>query len=85
MTKCKCGREFEDWDDYKYHFFHIAGLQYLWDLPRLAVSAEEVYNQLESGHLPISYIESSKNRPKTLNKYLAIIIKYNECIEFAIY
>lgn len=22
MTKCKCGREFEDWDDYKYHFFH---------------------------------------------------------------
>lgn len=45
----------------KYHFFHIAGLQYLRDLPRLAVSAEEVYNQLELGHLPISYIESSKN------------------------
>lgn len=44
----------------KYHFFHIAELQYLRDLPRLAVSAEEVYNQLESGHLPISYIESSK-------------------------
>lgn len=45
----------------KLHFFHLAGLQYLRDLPRLAIPAEEVYNQLESGQLPVSYIESSQN------------------------
>ncbi|MBP5602417.1 MAG: hypothetical protein J6X78_06790 [Treponema sp.] len=45
----------------KLHFFHLAGLQYLRDLPRLAVPAEEVYNQLESGQLSVSYIESSQN------------------------
>lgn len=44
-----------------YHFFHLAGLQYLQDLPRLFIPAEEVYNQIESGKLPVSYIESSKN------------------------
>ena len=31
------------------------------------------------------YIESSKYRPKTIILYIAIIIKYNDCIEFAIY
>ena len=45
----------------KYHFFHLAGLQYLKDLPRLFVPAEGVYNQIESGQLPVSYIESSNN------------------------
>ena len=44
-----------------YHFFHLAGLQYLKDLPRLFIPAEEVYNQIESGQLPVSYIESSNN------------------------
>ncbi len=45
----------------KYHFFHLAGLQYLKDLPRLFIPAEGVYNQIESGQLPVSYIESSNN------------------------
>ena len=45
----------------KYHFFHLVGLQYLRDLTRLTIPAEEVYNQIESGLLPVSYIESSKN------------------------
>lgn len=45
----------------KYHFFHLAGLQYLKDLSRLFIPAEEVYNQIESGQLPVSYIESSNN------------------------
>ena len=45
----------------KYHFFHLAGLQYLRDLPKLAIPAEEVYNQIESGKLSTSYIESSQN------------------------
>ena len=45
----------------KYHFFHLAGLQYLKDLPKLFIPAEEVYNQIESGQLPVSYIESSNN------------------------
>lgn len=44
-----------------YHFFHLAGLQYLKDLPRLFIPAEEVYNKIESGQLPVSYIESSNN------------------------
>ncbi len=45
----------------KYHFFHLAGLQYLRDLPKLAIPSEEVYNQIESGQLSTSYIESSRN------------------------
>ena len=45
----------------KYHFFHLAGLQYLKDLSRLFILAEGVYNQIESGQLPVSYIESSNN------------------------
>lgn len=45
----------------KYHFFHLAGLQYLKDLPGLFIPAEKVYNQIESGQLPVSYIESSNN------------------------
>ena len=45
----------------KYHFFHLAGLQYLKDLSRLFIPAEGVYNQIESGQLPVSYIESSNN------------------------
>lgn len=45
----------------KYHFFHIAGLQYLRDFPRLTIPAEEVYNQIESRQLPVNYVESSKN------------------------
>lgn len=45
----------------KYHFFHLAGLQYLKDLSRLFIPAEEVYNQIESGQLPVRYIESSNN------------------------
>lgn len=45
----------------KYHFFHIVGLQYLRDLPKLAISAEDVYNQIEAGQLSASYIESSRN------------------------
>lgn len=49
----------------KFHFFHIAGLQHLRDLPRLSISAEEVYNQLESGKISVDYIESS-------NKYDSI-------------
>ncbi len=39
----------------KFHFFHIAGLQHLRDLPRLSISAEEVYNQLESGKISVDY------------------------------
>lgn len=30
----------------KMHFFHLAGLQYLKDLPRLAFSAELIFDQL---------------------------------------
>lgn len=45
----------------KIHFFHIAGLQHLKDLPRLSISAEDVYNQIESGQLSVNYIESSIN------------------------
>ena len=45
----------------KHHFFHLAGLQYLRDLPKLAVPAEEIYNQIKSGKLSTSYIESSQN------------------------
>ena len=45
----------------KYHFFHLAGLQYLKDLPRLKIPAEEVYNQIESGQVSVNYIESSNN------------------------
>ena len=45
----------------KYHFFHLAGLQYLKDLSRLFIPAEKIYNQIESGQLPVSYIESSNN------------------------
>ena len=45
----------------KYHFFHLVGLQYLKDLSRLFIPAEGVYNQIESGQLPVSYIESSNN------------------------
>ena len=45
----------------KFHFFHIAGLQHLRDLPKLAISAEEVYNQIETGQLSVDYIESSKD------------------------
>ncbi|MEE3313442.1 MAG: PBECR4 domain-containing protein [Treponema sp.] len=45
----------------KMHFFHIAGLQHLKDLPRLAYSADEIFSQLETGQISVSYIESSKN------------------------
>ncbi len=43
----------------KYHFFHLAGLQYLKDLPKLAIQAEEIYKQIENGQLTQNYIESS--------------------------
>ena len=45
----------------KMHFFHLAGLQYLKDLPRLAFSTEVVFDQIESGIISPSYIESSIN------------------------
>ena len=45
----------------KRHFFHLAGLQYLKDLPRLAFSTELIFERLESGEIPSAYIESSKN------------------------
>lgn len=43
----------------KLHFFHIAGLQHLKDLPRLAVSTDKVFDMLEAGTLSVNYIESS--------------------------
>jgi len=46
---------------HKAHFFHIAGLQHLTDLPRLKLLTESVYNLLESGGISASYIESSRN------------------------
>ena len=45
----------------KAHFFHIAGLQHLTDLPRLKLSTEAIYNLLENGGISASYIESSRN------------------------
>ena len=36
-------------------------MQHLRDLPRLSISAEEVYSQIESGQISVEYIESSKN------------------------
>ena len=45
----------------KLHFFHLAGLQYLKDLPRLVLSAESIFEQLKAGDISSSYIESSKN------------------------
>ena len=45
----------------KHHFFHLAGLQYLRDLPKLAIPAEEIYNQIENGQISVNYIESSQN------------------------
>ena len=45
----------------KMHFFHLAGLQYLKDLPRLAFSSELIFDQIESGTISSSYIESSIN------------------------
>lgn len=45
----------------KSHFFHIAGLQHLTDLPRLKLAAEKIYNLLESGGISAGYIESSRN------------------------
>lgn len=52
----------------KMHFFHIAGLQHLRDLPRLSISAEEVYSQIESGQISVEYIESSKNYGSIRNR-----------------
>lgn len=45
----------------KKHFFHIAGLQHLKDLPRLSYSAELIFSSIENGKISCSYIESSKN------------------------
>lgn len=45
----------------KLHFFHLAGLQYLKDLPRLAFSAESIFEQLKTGEISYTYIESSRN------------------------
>ena len=45
----------------KMHFFHLAGLQHLKDLPRLAFSSELIFDQIESGTISSSYIESSIN------------------------
>ena len=45
----------------KMHFFHLAGLQYLKDLPRLAFSSELIFDQIESGTISSNYIESSIN------------------------
>ena len=45
----------------KRHFFHIAGLQHLKDLPRIAISAEKVFDKIESGKISAEYIESSQN------------------------
>ena len=44
----------------KRHFFHLAGLQYLKDLPRIAFSTERIFERLESGEISSSYIESAK-------------------------
>ena len=49
------------------------------------INGIDIVHMLDTNRALRFYIESSKNRPKTLNKYLAIIIKYNEYIEFAIY
>lgn len=61
----------------KYHFFHLAGLQYLKDLSRLFIPAEGVYNQIESGQLPVSYIESSNNYD-----YIKGRVEYLPTLEF---
>ncbi|MBR4823389.1 MAG: hypothetical protein IKZ86_01210 [Spirochaetaceae bacterium] len=43
----------------KMHFFHLAGLQHLNDLPRLAFSAEVIFDRLKSNIITPEYIESS--------------------------
>ncbi len=49
------------------------------------INGIDIIHMIDTNRALRFYIESSKNRPKTLNKYLAIIIKYNEYIELAIY
>ena len=53
----------------KLHFFHLAGLQYLRDLPRLAIPAEEVYNQLEEA-LSESDLNMTAYQEKKINEKL---------------
>ena len=53
----------------KRHFFHLAGLQYLKDLPRIAFSTEMIYEQLESGEISSNYIESSINYDSIKSRY----------------
>lgn len=77
----------------KLHFFHLVGLQYLRDLPKLAISAEDVYNQIESGHLSTTYIESSHNYDYIKNRVIHLpfleqifdsndtIFKYNPALQ----
>lgn len=77
----------------KSHFFHIAGLQHLKDLPRLSFSAEKIFDKIESGELESKYIESSgfyssiHNRIKHLPKLSEIfesdstIFKYNPALQ----
>lgn len=77
----------------KSHFFHIAGLQHLRDLPRLSHSAEKIFNQIDSGELSETYIKSSEfygliqNRIKFLPKLSKIfesentVFKYNPALQ----
>lgn len=77
----------------KAHFFHLAGLQYLKDLPRLAFSSEIIFDQLESGIISSTYIESSinyefiRNRLSFLPKLESIfdsndtIFRYNSALQ----
>ena len=52
----------------KMHFFHLAGLQYLKDLPRLAFSAELIFDQLTDGTISADYIESSRQYETIKNR-----------------
>ena len=49
------------------------------------INGIDIIHMIDTNRALRFYIESSKYRPETLKKYLAIIIKYNENIEFAIY
>ena len=64
----------------KMHFFHLVGLQYLNDLPRLAFAAETIFEQLKNGDVSKDYIESSRNY-NFIEKRVAYIPRLEEIFD----
>ena len=64
----------------KMHFFHLAGLQYLKDLPRLAFSAELIFDQLTDGTISADYIESSRQY-ETIKNRVAYLPRLEEIFD----